>query len=130
MKTPAFMKITTLQTLVACVALGFGAAAHADCAYPKAPDSIPDGKTATEQEMISAMSALKKYNADMNQYLECLDKEAESRVAAAGPNASKDQIAQIKSIQNQRHDSAVEELQMHAKSFNEQVQVFKARKSS
>ncbi len=130
MKTPAFMKTTALHALFVCAALGVGSAAHADCTHPKAPDATPDGNTATKEEMLNAMSSLKEYNVKMNEYLECLDKEGESRVAAAGPNASKEQIAQIKSIQNQRHDSAVEELQMHAKSFNEQVQVFKARKSS
>lgn len=124
------MKTTTLKLLVASAALVFGGAAYADCPYPKAPDAVPDGKTATEEQMVKAMHELKDYNTEMTKYLECVDKQAEDSVAAAGPDAPKDQLAQIKSIQNQKHNAAVDELTQHANAFNEQVHVFKARKSS
>jgi hypothetical protein len=124
------MKTKTLKLLVACAAFAFGSAAYADCPYPKAPDAVPDGKTATEEQMVKAMHELKDYNAAMTTYLECVDKQAEQGVAAAtGPEAPKE-IAQIKSIQNQKHNAAVDELTQHANAFNEQVHVFKARSKS
>ena len=123
------MKTMTLKLLVAGAAFAFGSAAYADCAYPKAPNAVPDGKTATEDQMVKAMHELKDYNTAMTEYLGCLDKEADASVAAAGADAPKDQIAQIKSIQNQRHNAAVDDLTQHANAFNEQVHVFKARKS-
>jgi hypothetical protein len=125
------MKTMTLKLLVAGAAFAFGSAAYADCAYPKAPDAVPDGKTATEEQMVKAMHELKDYNTAMTEYLGCVDKDAESRVSAvnvSGPEAPKE-IAQIKAIQNQKHNAAVDELTQHANSFNEQVHVFKARKS-
>src|SRR5262245_8593146 len=115
------MKTTTLKLLVAGAAFAFGSAAYADCSYPKAPDAVPDGKTATEEQMVKAMDALKDYNTAITEYLACLDKDAEDRVAAVnanGPDAPKE-IAQIKSIQNQKHNAAVDELTQHANAFNE-----------
>ena len=107
-------------------ALGAGLA-QAECIYPKAPGSIPDGSTATEQEMIDGMKAVKEYNAQVTAYLSCLDMEMQARIDAAGAEAPPDQIAQIKAIQAKRHNAAVEELESHANRFNEQVKLYKAR---
>jgi hypothetical protein len=123
------MKKSHLYLLVAAASLGFGGIAHAECSYPKAPDAVPDGGTATEQEMVTAMKALKAYNVEMTAYLSCLDKDAETSIAAAGPKATPDQISQIKTIQTQRHNAAVDELTAHADSFNKQVQAYKAKKA-
>lgn len=106
----------------------FGASfANAECVYPKAPASIPDGSTATEQEMVDGMKAVKEYNNQVTAYLNCLDMEMQARIDAAGAEAPPDQIAQIKAIQAKRHNAAVEELEGHAARFNEQVKVYKAR---
>src|SRR5215475_10238247 len=96
------MKTTTLKLLVAGAALAFGSAAYADCSYPKAPEAVPDGKTATEEQMVKAMHELKDYNVAMTEYLGCLDKQAkDSLTAAGGPNAPAEEVTKIKSIQNQ-----------------------------
>lgn len=61
------MHITTLR-LVAIASFAFSFAAHADCAFPKAPASIPDGKSASEAEMLAAMQAFKEYNEEVNAF--------------------------------------------------------------
>jgi len=101
--------------------------ANAECLYPKAPASIPDGNTATEQEMLDGMKAVKEYNNQVTGYLNCLDMEMQARIQAAGADAPADQVEQIKAIQNKRHNAAVEELEAHAARFNEQVKAYKAR---
>lgn len=120
------MKIRTMSgfVLAALMSAGF---ANAECVYPKAPGSIPDGATASEQEMLDGMKAVKTYNAEVTAYLSCLDMEMQARIDAAGTEAPADQIAQIKAIQAKRHNAAVEELEAHAARFNEQVKTFKAR---
>jgi len=95
--------------------------AQADCVYPKAPASIPDGKTATEAEMISAMTAFKAYDADVKAFGSCLDEETKQKAAGTA------QLMQIKTMQSKKLNAAVEELQSKAKEFNEQVRAFKAR---
>ena len=120
------MKIQFLASLTLVGLLSAGLA-NAECLYPKAPASIPDGATATEQEMIDGMKAVKDYNNQVTAYLSCLDMEMQARIDAAGAEAPADQIAQIKAIQAKRHNAAVEELESHASRFNEQVKVYKAR---
>lgn len=102
-------------------------AANAECIYPKAPADIPNGATATEQEMVVGMKAIKEYNAQVSAYLSCLDMQMETDIAAAGAEAPADQVAQIKAINAKRHNAAVDELEQHAARFNEQVKAFKSK---
>jgi hypothetical protein len=103
------------------------AAAHAECSYPKAPSGLPDGATATQDEMVGGMQAIKEYNSQVTEYLSCLETEMNTRIEAAGPDAPSDQLEQIKAIHTKRHNAAVEELEANAARFNEQVKVYKAR---
>jgi hypothetical protein len=111
-----------LLTLGAVFTLAFGAVtAHAECAFPKAPATIPDGKTASEAEMVSAMQAFKAYNDEVNAFGACLEEETKSKAAGTA------QLMQLKTLQAKKHNAAIDELQAKAKLFNEQVRVFKAR---
>jgi hypothetical protein len=103
------------------------AAAQAECNYPKAPGNLPDGATATQEQMVEGMKAVKEYNNQVTAYLSCLEQEMNARVEAAGPDAPAEQIEQIKAIHTKRHNAAVEELEQTASRFNEQVKAFKAR---
>jgi hypothetical protein len=96
-------------------------AAHADCAYPKAPAAIPDGKTASESDMVAAMTAFKTYDAEVKSFGACLEQETKDKAAGTA------QLMQLKTMQTKKLNAAVEELQSKAKEFNEQVRVFKAR---
>jgi hypothetical protein len=120
------MKIRMLSGLMLAAMLAAGYA-NAECVYPKAPASMPDGKTATEEEMVAGMKSVKEYNAAVTAYLNCLETEMQTRITEAGPDAPSDQIVQIKSIHSKRHNAAVEELEAHAARFNEQVRAYKAR---
>lgn len=119
------MKLRAITVLVTGILLS--AAATAECVYPRAPGSAPDGLTATEEEMLAGMQAVKEYNELVTAYLACLDKEMNERIEAAGPDAPPDKIAQIRAIHDKRHDAAVEELEAHAARFNEQVRAYKTR---
>lgn len=109
------------------LALLMAAAANAECTYPKEPSNMPDGATATQDQMVDGMKAVKEYNNQVTEYLSCLEQEMNARVEAAGPDAPADQIEQIKAIHTKRHNAAVEALEQQAARFNEQVKVFKAR---
>src|SRR5215510_5227515 len=116
------MKISA-SSGIAIAALGialasFSLAAHADCAYPKAPTAMPDGKTASEAEMLDAMKA---YNEEVTAFGACLDEETKSKAAGTA------QLMQLKTLQMKKHNAAVDELQQKAKLFNEQVRIYKTR---
>ena len=55
--------------------LGYAQFALSDCLYPKMKVDIPNGSTATMEEMVAAQASFKAYNADMDAYLKCLDDE-------------------------------------------------------
>jgi hypothetical protein len=120
------MKIRIAAALVLAGMLTSSIAA-AECVYPRAPASIPDGKTATEEEMVAGMRAVKDYNAQVTAYLNCLDMQMQTDITNAGTDAPPEKIEQIKAINAKRHNAAVEELESHAARFNEQVKVYKTR---
>ena len=120
-------RITAAGTVLAgLLALG-ATAANADCTYPRAPTGLPDGATATQDEMVGGMKTIKEYNNAVTAYLNCLESEMAARIEAAGPDAPPEQVEQIKAIHTKRHNAAVEELEANAARFNEQVKVYKAR---
>jgi len=118
------IRITSAIAVAGLFAAGF---ANAECVYPKAPTSIPDGKTATEEQMVTGMKAVKEYNTQVTAYLNCLDMQMQTDITSAGAEAPPETIAQIKAINAKRHNAAVEELESHASRFNEQVKAYKGR---
>jgi len=113
--------------LVASVVLTWSVSVSAaDCAYPQAPGAVPDGKTASEAEMIAAMTIFKQYNTDVTAYLACLDTDTADKIREAGNAISA--VVQVKSLQSKKHNSVVGELQALSGKFNEQVRNFKSRK--
>lgn len=94
---------------------------QAECSFPKAPDPIPNGATATEAEMIAAMQAFKAYKEEVTQFGSCLDEETKEKSAGTG------QIMQLKTLQAKKLNAAVSEMESKAKEFNDQVRVFKGR---
>ena len=79
--------------LVASVVLTWSVSVSAaDCAYPQAPGSVPDGKTASEAEMIAADSrdqaakAWGKWLADNKDKIDLTDANDRVRIALCGVN--------------------------------------------
>lgn len=115
------MTIVIPKHLVALALLSLSLSAQADCPFPKGPESVPDGKTATEDEMKSAAMLFKAYNEQVTSFGTCLDQE--SKANAAGST----QRMQFKTMQSKKVNAAIEELETKAKLFNEQVRIFKGR---
>lgn len=119
------MKARLIAIATAIVAAAFVAPASAECVYPKAPTSTPNGDTATEAEMIAGMTAIKKYDAEVQAYLGCLDTEAAARITEAGDKA--DQVKQIKAMNDKKQSAALRELHTSADEFNVQLKAYKAK---
>jgi hypothetical protein len=106
------------------------AQALADCIYPKSPDAPPDGATATKQQMIVASQDFKRYNSDMNAYLECIKLEMDSSETKDSSKLSADEKkknAEHHNILAQKNNAAVDELQAVVGRFNEQLKIYKAK---
>src|SRR3569833_1017528 len=100
--------------LAAVLAYAASLPAHADCVLPPAPSKIPDGSTASQQEMLTAMQTLKDYNGDVDTYNKCLEFEAKQNRLS-------------RRDEEPMHDTAVDTLTKNASKFNEQVRTFKAK---
>jgi hypothetical protein len=106
----------TAWLAVLTVALLYSASAGAGCLLPAPPSRIPDGSSATEQEMVGAMRTLKQYNDDVSEYTKCLEFEQKRNRISFDDQAK-------------NRDSALSTLATVAAQFNEQVRRFKARHS-
>ena len=123
------MKAWIPLTLV--LALGAAATAQADCTYPRAPDKIPDGATASKDEMVAAKNDVSRYNNEMNAYLDCI--KLEIQAIPKDSKMSKDDKAKAdaqEKLLDQKNNAAVDELQSVASRFNEQLKIWKAKNAS
>ncbi|HUO79071.1 MAG TPA: hypothetical protein VMU00_02910 [Steroidobacteraceae bacterium] len=118
-----------IPRLAACLlALGTLAAApatYAACSYPKAPSQIPDGKTASKDEMLAAQAAVKQFMADMDLYIKCVDDE--NPPPAAGTPLTEDQkkaLAAQERVRVQKHNAAVADEEAVAERFNTQRKAY------
>ncbi len=105
------------------------ATAHADCTYPAAPTSLPDGRTATLEEMLAGQKAIKEYQSAINDYVACIDKDLEDSIAKAGDSLKPQQKTDMQKMEAQKHNAAVDQAQAVADRFNEQVKIYKQRSS-
>jgi hypothetical protein len=104
------------SSLLATLACGYGFAAAA-CEAPS-PVAMPDGATATREQMLAAQAQVRAYQAAMNEFVACIDSEADE----AGEQAPNE----FKSLMVERHNSAVAEMEGVAAAFNEQLRAFRA----
>jgi hypothetical protein len=109
------MKLLT-SGLVVLIASGYGFAAAA-CDNPAAV-AMPDGKTATRDQMLAAQAEVKAYQAAMNTFLACIDSDLE----AQGEQAPED----FKALMVARHNAAVSEMEGVAAAFNDQLKAYRA----
>ena len=94
-------------------------AAAPGCTRPKAPGKVPDGKTATQDEMRQAQTVVKTYVTESEAFNVCLDRLVKS---AQGQIKVSEYLALIK-----QYDLTIGAMQVYAERFNEQLRVFKAR---
>jgi hypothetical protein len=118
---------------IASTAVLSAGTAYADCSYPTPPDHIPDGNTATLQDMVEAQKAVKEYDKAINAYVACIQLErndAVGKIAKPGEKPTADQkkaMDDMERVEVQKHNAAIDQLQSVADRFNEQVKVYKSK---
>lgn len=101
--------------LIVIVTMSYAGTALA-CDYPPLV-TIPDGESATMDELLAAQTSVREYMTAMEAYLACVNEERE----AAGDDAPEEYNA----IMISRHNYAVSEMEAVAESFNSQVQAYR-----
>jgi len=116
------MKFMMIATVTACLLSGVSQAA---CIYPRAPEHLPDGKTASLEEMVQSKQTVEKFNEDINSYNACL--EMEMKALEESGLYEETRLVELRIMQAKKNNAAVDEMQAIADQFNEQLRIFKSR---
>jgi DNA-binding FrmR family transcriptional regulator len=113
------MKLLTLCTLC-LVATALTAPANAQqCSAPSTAVTVPDGKTATMEQMTAAQGQVKALQTATDEYTKCLDGLMASKKASLNAQEKKELI--------DSYNAAVNSLSKLAAKFNDQLKAFKSR---
>ena len=95
------------------------------CDYPHRAD-VPDGTTATKEQIIEGERGVKEYMSAMEEYLSCIENAEQETVAGADyiDEATKQQLIEMYKI---KYNAAVDELNLVAEVFNVLVCAYKER---
>jgi hypothetical protein len=111
------------QLIFACVAtmlLLSAGALHAECAFPSADGlAIPDGSTASKEELLAAIQRVKEYQATMLWFRDCLD--ADLAAEEQPPSVEAQQFYTL------RFNSSITSEEEVAARLNAEIRAFKAR---
>ncbi len=95
------------------------------CDYPERVE-IPNGSSATKDEMVAGQKGIKIFMAEMEEYIECIeDQDKQNRAGIEEPDPIVE--AQRDEMLVKKHNAAVEDMEIVAAQFNEQVRTYKAR---
>ncbi len=113
-----------IKVATAAVFLSFAATAIA-CEYPESAD-IPNGSTATRDEMLAGQQAVKDYIEAMEEYLVCIEEEEEATLETLEDISDEERVNRERAL-TMKHNAAVEEMELVAARFNEEVRVYRAQ---
>lgn len=113
-------KTTRITTALSVIALSPMALA---CDYPSRVD-LPDGATASKEQMLEGQQAVKAYMSAMEEYLACIEREEQETVAGM-PDITEEEKANRDAALTKKYNAAVEEMEILAARFNEAVRAYK-----
>jgi hypothetical protein len=117
------MKFLLPLSLTAALLVG---PAFADCVAPKEEVKIPNGSTATMDEMLAAKHAIKDNDDAVKGYADCLKNELDAKLAAGGDKMKDEEKQKINLDYANRQNAAVDKLQKLGDQFNAEVRAYKA----
>ena len=95
------------------------------CDYP-ARAKLPNGATASKDDMLAGQKSVKAFMASMEEYLTCIENvEQEAIAALEAPND--EELAKLKTANVKKYNAAVEDMELVAARFNDQVRDYKAK---
>jgi hypothetical protein len=102
-------------------------AAFLACEAPAPPSELPDGATATREQMVSAHGTVKAFDQATTIYAQCVDTTAYQAGVQFKSVATSADTEALSALQTQLHNAAIDKDQTLASRFNVQLRRFKAR---
>lgn len=95
------------------------------CDYPTKAE-IPNGATASKEDMIAGQTAVKEYMAAMETYLACIEQDEKDTVAAMTEITDEERASRDAAL-TKKYNAGIEEMELLAARFNEEVRAYKAK---
>ena len=95
------------------------------CDYPARP-SMPDGASASKDELLAAKADVQEFIANVDAYLKCIE-TAEADAIAAMDNPSEEEVMRREDMLNKKFDAANEEKVLVGEQFNQQIRAYNAK---
>jgi len=98
------------------------------CDYPERP-GIPDGATASKEELLAAKDAVGVYLSGVDDYLTCIE-NAEKAAVAAIEDPDQDDLRRRDEMIGKKFDAANDEKALVGEEFNQQVRAYNAARQA
>ena len=92
------------------------------CDYPERPH-MPDGSTASKEELLAAKSGVQNFIASVDEYLQCVEAEEKAAIAEMD-DPSTEELQLRDEMLNKKFDAANEEKALVGEQFNQQVRAY------
>lgn len=99
------------------------------CDYPEKP-SVPDGSTASKEELLAAKDDVSAYLAGVDDYLTCIETAEKEAIAALGEEAGTEDLKRRDQMLSSKFDAANEEKALVGEEFNQQVRAYNAAREA
>jgi hypothetical protein len=98
------------------------------CDYPERP-AIPDGSSASKDELLAAKQAVSTYLAGVDTYLTCIEDEEKAAVAALD-SPDPDDLKRRDEMLSKKFEAANDEKALVGEEFNQQVRAYNAARET
>lgn len=98
------------------------------CDYPDRPH-IPDGSTASKEELLAAKADVTNFLTAVDEYLRCVENEEHEAIQAM-VDPDPEVVQNRNNMLNKKFDAANEEKALVGEQFNQQVRAFNAKQKS
>ena len=96
------------------------------CDYPARPH-IPDGSTASKEDMLAAKNGVQEFMAAVDEYLRCVETEEQAKIAAMN-NPDDAELQERDAALTRTFDAANDEKALVGDQFNQQVRAYNAKR--
>jgi hypothetical protein len=119
------LKMNVLKLVLVGLALGSTVSLAEECAVPAAP-TLPDGATATLEQMLAGQQSVKAYQAANTVFRTCLEPQVSAaEMAAAGDSPGPEEQETLKQL-NEAYNASVSQEEELASQFNLELREYKA----
>lgn len=96
------------------------------CEYPESP-TMPNGSSATKEEMIAGQKGVNAYIKNLEAYQQCIVDDEEAARAEMGEEADPEVLKQREALLTKKYNAAHDEMLKAAAAFNAELKEFQAR---